>query len=607
MRRRADGSDEYGYDYGDKPPRNKSMDAIDGLEALSKGDGGWAAIPNGKKGGQRKRVGNKYQYRYPDGKGGWKSSPGGKSKSKGKAKKKTEEGTPEYAGYKSREKRVEAARVLYSDAQEFIHDALRDPDKAGPKFNAAINLLERAKAVHPEGTSFYDSELAIAEQRRYQWQGKQGIEQQLPRETPSLADTQKVKRHEREVNRKELELQAWKQEHPDFRSTIDGVKHIMVADASTGATVLTPVGQLTDFELAKVISGSATKAAGAIDPHNPSEAEARRIQDTEAKLYEHERDYDNSVQWPVKYEAYRALASAIEVAEKRFGPDHPVVPPGLRDKRDEMRRTFDKRSEEARVRLANQRERKALAGSVQLDDYKGVTITGPSKAMIDLAAQLDSKKGMTGKAYEQLTAMVDQYTSYLSHDADQHREAARQIREYAHEHRGTAAVRQAAMALAVAHEQKSTWKSKQAKQASTNEGVEKMMAEEKAKTLTTSEAAALTGAAAVKHHTEAVNDAMAPLHDPRNKTKDKAPRGHKVVGALNAIIAGEKNNNLRPVDRTKIKKELNRHLKAARKHYRNMSQAQYSNSPTIRAARSRVVTSTPRERLRDNLALRCRP
>ena len=65
-------------------------DAIDNLGRLTKGSaaggGGWGSIPNGKRGGQRKRVGSKYQYRYPDGSGGWKSGAGGKSKAKAKAK-----------------------------------------------------------------------------------------------------------------------------------------------------------------------------------------------------------------------------------------------------------------------------------------------------------------------------------------------------------------------------------------------------------------------------------------------------------------------------------------------------------------------------------------
>jgi hypothetical protein len=66
-------------------------DAIDGLARLFKGEGGWGNIPKGTKGGQRKRVGNKYQYRYPDGKGGWQSRPGkgGKRKAKAKGKSKT--------------------------------------------------------------------------------------------------------------------------------------------------------------------------------------------------------------------------------------------------------------------------------------------------------------------------------------------------------------------------------------------------------------------------------------------------------------------------------------------------------------------------------------
>jgi len=40
---------------------------------LEKGKGGWGNIPNGKHGGQRKRSGKGYLYRYPDGKGGWQS------------------------------------------------------------------------------------------------------------------------------------------------------------------------------------------------------------------------------------------------------------------------------------------------------------------------------------------------------------------------------------------------------------------------------------------------------------------------------------------------------------------------------------------------------
>jgi len=36
---------------------------------------GWQAIPAGKHGGQRRRKGNKWEYRYPDGKGGWSGQP----------------------------------------------------------------------------------------------------------------------------------------------------------------------------------------------------------------------------------------------------------------------------------------------------------------------------------------------------------------------------------------------------------------------------------------------------------------------------------------------------------------------------------------------------
>lgn len=45
--------------------------------------GGWQPIPGGKHGGQRRRKGNRWEYRYPDGKGGWGSSP---PKPKGKGK-----------------------------------------------------------------------------------------------------------------------------------------------------------------------------------------------------------------------------------------------------------------------------------------------------------------------------------------------------------------------------------------------------------------------------------------------------------------------------------------------------------------------------------------
>jgi len=46
---------------------------------------GWQAIPGGKKGGQRRKQGGKWVYRYPDGKGGYSSSPP-KPKAKPKAK-----------------------------------------------------------------------------------------------------------------------------------------------------------------------------------------------------------------------------------------------------------------------------------------------------------------------------------------------------------------------------------------------------------------------------------------------------------------------------------------------------------------------------------------
>lgn len=55
--------------------------------------GGWEPIPGGKHGGQRRRRGNRYEYRYPDGKGGWSSSPP-KPKKKPVVKKKAAPAAP---------------------------------------------------------------------------------------------------------------------------------------------------------------------------------------------------------------------------------------------------------------------------------------------------------------------------------------------------------------------------------------------------------------------------------------------------------------------------------------------------------------------------------
>jgi len=298
-------------------------DAIDSLGRLAKGapgGGGWGNIPKGTKGGQRKRVGGKYQYRYPDGSGGWQSSPrkGGKRKAKGKAKSGAGKWTsPEQARARGAAAHAEGIQASAQD-REFMARTPFDLKVGGtmPYLDAwsegwhAAN--RKANDASPEGRAL-------------------------------AADMARTK----------LENEAWYAEQADFRSTIKGVRHIMVLDAPTGGTKLTPVTEATDFELAKRIAKNQNDAADAIDPLNPSEGEKARIIEAADKLWDSERTYDGSVQWPVKYAAYQELARGIEVADKRFGPKHHVVPPSLRDRVSEMRNVFAKREDDARKRKAD--------------------------------------------------------------------------------------------------------------------------------------------------------------------------------------------------------------------------------------------------------------
>jgi hypothetical protein len=290
-----------------------------------------------------------------------------------------------------------------------------------------------------------------------------------------------------------LEQHAWYAEHSDFRSTVKGDRHIMVLDAATGGTMLTPLTEATDFELAKLLAKNQNDAADAIDPLNPSEGEKARIIDAADKLWDSERAYDGSVQWPVKYAAYRELARGIEVADKRFGPKHHVVPPSLRDRVAEMRNVFAERESEARKRYANDHKRMARNGSVHIDSFRGANIISPSKAMIDLADQL-GKQGAYGNVHEKLTAMAEQYTNYLdSWSADQHKSASNVLSHYAHEHRADDAVRQAAIVLARAHDAKGNAKAKSQKPgpAATNKEIAAAMRLNKVEALSTGETKAM--------------------------------------------------------------------------------------------------------------------
>lgn len=55
-----------------KKPEPKPKKQIKGTKPVV---GDWQPIPGGKHGGQRRRRGNRWEYRYPDGKGGWSASP----------------------------------------------------------------------------------------------------------------------------------------------------------------------------------------------------------------------------------------------------------------------------------------------------------------------------------------------------------------------------------------------------------------------------------------------------------------------------------------------------------------------------------------------------
>jgi hypothetical protein len=96
---------------------------------LQKGKGGWQSVPKGKHGGQRRRKGNSYEYRYPDGQGGWRSSPGRRQATSGAPKQ----------GLKT--------RLARHKEQKIADMRRRDKEAAGKRLDASIEESRRQNAA----------------------------------------------------------------------------------------------------------------------------------------------------------------------------------------------------------------------------------------------------------------------------------------------------------------------------------------------------------------------------------------------------------------------------------------------------------------------------
>lgn len=53
--------------------------------------------------------------------------------------------------------------------------------------------------------------------------------------------------------RAKLEQDVWNYKHRDFRGIVDGQRHVMHLEKSTGATVLSPLRKMTDDELRAIL------------------------------------------------------------------------------------------------------------------------------------------------------------------------------------------------------------------------------------------------------------------------------------------------------------------------------------------------------------------
>ncbi len=59
------------------------------------------------------------------------------------------------------------------------------------------------------------------------------------------------------MTRSELESKAWNATHPDYRGHVDGARAILTLDATTGATVLSPLSLVPTARLVRVAARAA--------------------------------------------------------------------------------------------------------------------------------------------------------------------------------------------------------------------------------------------------------------------------------------------------------------------------------------------------------------
>lgn len=146
--------------------------------------GGWQPIPNGKHGGQRRRKGNGWEYRYPDGKGGWQSKP------------------PKKAGADLAAK-FEAARTQAVVLMQKLVDA---PVDEGQRLNIALFIqavLRAQSRVKPELRRWARQQLPLAKRLA----GKYGEDYRLLGSQERIGELKAARRKaDREPPRAPIEL-----------------------------------------------------------------------------------------------------------------------------------------------------------------------------------------------------------------------------------------------------------------------------------------------------------------------------------------------------------------------------------------------------------------
>lgn len=105
------GSGQMGFSFEAPTPAHK--DATHTKPPKKAAAGAWGPIPGGAKNGQRRKVGGKWQYRYPDGKGGWSSRP--KKEKKGPSKAQLREAAGRIVADLHREGRAITAAALIAE------------------------------------------------------------------------------------------------------------------------------------------------------------------------------------------------------------------------------------------------------------------------------------------------------------------------------------------------------------------------------------------------------------------------------------------------------------------------------------------------------------